>query len=380
MKRLRLPRLRVSVFAICLATLGWAAGCATPGPMVDPYFASRSYTPARVALMPPDVFVVYDEVGDNDPRKSQALSLAISNHVGGLLAAGLARRGYQVNTSPSWDGIRNPDGSYALTGQDLGWMANSILQFSGSPVGGGSGTMPAPAFVAPEVAQRVGAAAQSDAVLYMNLKGVAVSPGKKTAEVLGVVFFVVIIAAIVLLIVAEGKSGNTGHAGSPVAHGGSPHPVRSSGWHGPGAGAAPASGWHGPAAGAAPGATTAIAPAPVSRGYGHYPRGGGPVYAGPQVGIGIGVVVPIDSPQYTHEGAVADQDDSFAGDQAYVSMTLVSTYDGRVLWHTRQSIDVALDKPQDVQRMVDRLIETIPPSLSQPAPAAPAASAASAAP
>src|SRR4051812_16709913 len=102
MKRLRLPHLRVSAFSICLATLAWAAGCATPGPMVDPYFASRSYTPARVALMPPDVFVVYDEVGDNDPRKSQALSLAISNHVGGLLASGLVRRGYQVNTAPSW--------------------------------------------------------------------------------------------------------------------------------------------------------------------------------------------------------------------------------------------------------------------------------------
>jgi hypothetical protein len=353
MKRLRLPHLRVSAFSICLATLAWAAGCATPGPMVDPYFASRSYTPARVALMPPDVFVVYDEVGDNDPRKSQALSLAISNHVGGLLASGLVRRGYQVNTAPSWDGIRNPDGTYALTGQDLGWMANSILQFSGSPAGGGSGTMPAPAFVAPEVAQRVGAAAQSDAVLYMNVKGVAVSPGKKTAEVFGVVFFVVIIA---------GKNGGGSHAHGPVASsGGGARSVRSSGWHGPAAGTTPRS-------------TTAIAAPPVSRGYGNYPRGGGPVYAGPQVGLGIGVVVPLDGPQYTHEGAVADQDESFAGDQAYVSMTLVSTYDGRVLWHTRQSIDVALDKPQDVQRMVDRLIDAIPPSLSRAAPApAPAA-------
>jgi hypothetical protein len=36
-----------------------------------------------------------------------------------------------------------------------------------------------------------------------------------------------------------------------------------------------------------------------------------------------------------------------------------------VLWHTRQSIDVALDEPHDVQRMIDSLVDTIPPSLSQ---------------
>jgi len=43
-----------------------------------------------------------------------------------------------------------------------------------------------------------------------------------------------------------------------------------------------------------------------------------------------------------------------------------------VLWHARQSIDVALDRPADVQRMIERLVATIPPSLSQgPAPPAP---------
>jgi len=90
------------------------------------------------------------------------------------------------------------------------------------------------------------------------------------------------------------------------------------------------------------------------------------------VGIGIGVVVPLDGPAHTHEGSVAEDDEFFAGDQAYVSATLVSTYDGRVLWHARQSIDVALDRPADVQRMIERLVATIPPSLSQgPAPPAP---------
>jgi hypothetical protein len=362
MKRLRLPRLRISVLAVSLAMLGWAVGCAAPQPMIDPYFAARSYTPARIALMPTDVFVVYDQFGDNDPQQSQMLGQQVGAHVTGALAAGLQRRGYQVTTAAGWDGLRTPDGAYAISGQDMSWMANSILQFSSSPAGGGTGTMQAPAFIAPEVAGRLGAATQSDSVLYLNLKGVAVSPGKRAAEVVGVVFFVVIVAAIVLLIVAQSKSGGHSHGAGPESwRGGSGRSVRSTGWRGPAS--------SGPTA--QPTAARALAPAP--RGYGAVPPGGGPVYAGPRVGVGVGVVVPLNGPQYTHEGAVAEDDEYFAGDQAYVSATLVSTYDGRVLWHARQSIDVSLDRPDDVQKMVDRLVDSIPPSLSQGAPPAPPA-------
>ena len=357
MKRLHLPRLRGSFLAVTLATLGWAAGCATPQPQIDPYFAARTYTPARIALMPADIFVVYDQYGDNDPQKSQALSQQVGAHLSGGMAAGLQRRGYQVTTAIGWDGVRNPDGSYAVGGQELGGLANAILQFSASPAGGGEGKMPAPAFIAPELASRVGAATQSDSVLYLNVKGVAVSPGKRAAEVVGVVFFVVIVAAIILLIVAESKSGGRSSGTGPVASsGGGGRSVRSNGWRAPTAG------------GASGGATTAaVSPAP--RGYGYAPAGRGPVYGGPHVGVGIGIVVPLNGPVHTHEGSVAEDDEYFAGDQAYLSATLVSTYDGRVLWHARQSIDVALDKPDDVQRMIDRLVDSIPPSLSQgPAP------------
>jgi hypothetical protein len=362
MKRLRLPQLRISFLAVSLAMLGWAVGCAAPHPMIDPYFAARTYTPARIALMPADVFVVYDQFGDNDPQRSQMLGQQVGAHVTGALAAGLQRRGYQVASAPGWDGLRSPDGTVAISGQEMGGMANSILQFSSSPAGGGEGTMQAPAFVAPELATRLGAATQSDSILYVNMKGVAVSPGKRAAEVVGVVFFVVIVAAIVLLIVAGSKGGHDGRSAGPVAStGGGSRSVRSTGWRGPAStGGAPQT------------ATTARAFSPAPRGYGAGPPGRGPVYGGPNVGIGIGVVVPLNGPQYTHEGAVAEDDEFFAGDQAYLSATLVSTYDGRVLWHTRQSIDVDLAHPADVQKMVDRLVQTIPPSLSQ-GPTAPAA-------
>jgi hypothetical protein len=220
--------------------------------------------------------------------------------------------------------------------------------------------MQAPAFIAPELANPPGAATQSDSVLYVNMKGVAVSPGKRAAEVVGVVFFVVIVAPIILLIVSESKSGG------PARH-------RSGGL-----------GRRRDALGALqrlarprplerPVGRHHRLASPPPRGYGYVPPGRGPVYSGPQVGIGIVSSCPSRGPAHTHEGAVAENDEYFAGDQAYLSATLVSTYDGRVLWHARQSIDVDLDKPADVQKMIDRLVESIPPSLSQgpaPAPAA----------
>ena len=75
--------------------------------------------------------------------------------------------------------------------------------------------MEAPAFVAPELARRVGWATQSDALLYVNMKGVAVSPGKRTAQVVGTVLFVVVIAAIVAMLVTQ--KGNQSAASSPTA-------------------------------------------------------------------------------------------------------------------------------------------------------------------
>ncbi len=51
----------------------------------------------------------------------------------------------------------------------------------------------------------------------------------------------------------------------------------------------------------------------------------------------------------------------FAGDELYVSMTLVSTSDGRVLWHARQELDLDADDPSDVDRMVQSFLTSLPP-------------------
>ena len=350
--------LRRSALALCLSAAAWAAGCATPGPMIEPAFAARTYTPLRIAVLQPDVFVVLDQVGDNDPVASAALGQAVTGQTVQAINQALRSRGYDVDLSARWDGIVAPDGSLLVNRDEMGWLANGILQFANSPEGGGAGPMSQPAFIAPEVAAHVGWATQSDALLYVNVKGVSVTAGKRTAEVLAVVFIVVIIAAIILAIAASGKNNGgsspgvgrgSGMRGQPVMRGSPPST---------GGARLPSSGFRG----TPPGGGGAIVP---PRGRGFVPsRGPGPgrVYGGggPHVGIGVGIIIPLDGPVYTHDGTVSHEDDTFAGDQLYVSMTLVAAQDGRVLWHQRQSLDLDAQDPRDIDRMVHAFVDTIP--------------------
>src|SRR5206468_9168298 len=109
-----------------------------------------------------------------------------------------------------WDGIVAQDGTVLMNRDELGWLANGILQFANGPAGGGQGAMAAPVAVAPELAARAGWATQSDALLYVNVKGVTTTPGKRAAGVLAAVFIVVIIAAIIAVLVASSKGGGNG--------------------------------------------------------------------------------------------------------------------------------------------------------------------------
>jgi hypothetical protein len=380
--------LRRSAPALLLSVFGWAAGCAiAPHPMVDPGYAARAYTPLRVAVLPPDVFVVVDQVGDNDPAQSAALGQQVSGELVRAVEQTLRARGYDVDLSASWDGIHAQDGSVLVGRDELGGLANGVLAFANSPAGAPDATLGTPQVIAPELAGRVGWATQSDAVLYVNVKGAVTTPGKRTASILAGVFFVAIVVAVVIALAASSKGGGNGggsgwHGGSG---GGAPRAgsvgraPAAGGWHGtpaPGAG----SGWHGTPATAGggwrgtPGGSTLAAPRPTpAAGPGSW-RGGGttptpvrgaPVYTGggPNVGIGVGVVVPLDGPVYTHDGTVDYDDPMFAGDELYVSMTLVSTYDGRVLWHARDNVDLEADHPEHIDQLVHAFLDTIPPAL-----------------
>lgn len=352
--------------AFLLAVLGWSAGCATgPRPLVDSGYAARAYTPGRIAVLPPDVFVVLDQVGDNDPVKSAALGQAVSAETMRAIDRSLRSRGYDVNLLPRWDGVYGPDGTPVPGGEALEGLARSITSFASSPDGAREGAIGIPPRVAPELAAQVGAATQADAVLYVNVKGVVTTPGRQTATILTAVFIVVIVAAIVIVLASQrggggGHGGGSGgsHAGSGAGGWRAAPPVggsslRPSGWHGVGA----------PAASAPRATALAARPAGGWRG-GRPPLGGprgGPVYFGG--GLNLFLVVPLDEPVYTHDGSIAYDDPVFPGDELYVSMTLVSTYDGRVLWHARDALDLEANNPAHVDRMVQDFMDTLPPAL-----------------
>ena len=368
-EKVRLAWLRGSAPALALAAAGWA-GCATaPQPMVDPGFAARAYAPARIAVLPPDVFVVVDQVGDNDPWQSAALGQAVSAETAHAAEQALRARGYDVDLSSRWDGIAARDGSLLVTRDELGALANGVVSFANSRAGGGAGPMAGPLLVAPELAAKVGWATQSDALLYVNVKGAVTTPGKRAASIVAGVFIVFVVVAIVVAIAASHQGGGNG-LGSPNFGGGSHGAVTRAapvggGWRG-GAPGMPGGGWRGTPPGAG---TVAVPPSGVGavgwRGAGRPVAApiGAPVYrGGPGVGIGVGVVIPLDGPVCTHEGGVDYDDPVFAGDELYVSMTLVSTYDGRVLWHAREELDLEADHPADIDAMVRAFLDGLPPA------------------
>ena len=361
---MKLARLRVCGVAVAFSFCAWAAGCGTPRPMIEPVFAARTYTPARIALLPPAVFMVYDEVGDNDPQKSGQLGQAVTQQTMAALADALRQRGYDVNLQARWDGVYDGSGQLLVGGSDLAWLANSIVQFANSEVGGCEGPMQSPNFVAPELARRVGWATQSDALLYVNMKGVAVSSGKRTAQVVGTVLFLVVIAVIIAALIAQSRGGGKG-GDLPAGSSGGGRAVPRGGGGSWASGGAAAGGGAAAAAGAGAPTRAMVAPAPVGRGSWTGARGGGRTYrSSPQVHVGLGLMIPLDSPEHTHDGQVADEDGLYDGDEIHLSMTLVSAHDGRVLWHIRDSVDVEPDNPHDVDAFVRRYVGLIPPSLA----------------
>ena len=153
--------------------------------------------------------MVVDQAGENDPVRSAALGQAVTVQTVRAVEQALRARGYDVDLSARWDGIVGSDGSVLVNRDELGWLANGVLQFGNSRA---SGQIPvaAPGYVAPELAAKVGWATQSDALLYVNVKGVATTGGKRAESVLAGVFIVFIILAVVLVIAANSKGGGGG--------------------------------------------------------------------------------------------------------------------------------------------------------------------------
>jgi hypothetical protein len=341
---------------VALAVAAWSAGCAiTPKPVIEPAFAARTSTPIRIALLPPDVFTILDQLGDNDPARSEALRRQVFDEVVRFSSEAFRQRGYELDLSARWDGIVGGDGQLLVGQDELSSMADAILSFVNSPAGGQKQPWQVPQVVAPELAAKIGWATQSDTLLYVNLKGVTTSDGKRAAVILGAVF----IALLVVLIVLASTKSSGGGGGVPVGRPGGVGHVAA----GPALRAGPRIGGPmavGPARGG--GGPVRVGPPPVGRGP-RWSGGGGPsrVYGGgPHVGVGVGVFIPLEGPTYTHEGQVTHEDGVFGDDEVYLSMTLVNAADGRVIWHLRDDFDLDADDPADIETLVRRVVETVP--------------------
>ena len=144
--------------------------------MIEPAFAARSYTPVanRACCRPTCSWCSINSATTirwrrrrwarrcrrrPSPRSTRGCAAAATTSI--------CRRAGTASSRPTgrcW--------STATT--SAGWRP-AITQFASSPEGGGGGPMTQPAFVAPELAARVGWATQSDALLYVNVKGVTVT-------------------------------------------------------------------------------------------------------------------------------------------------------------------------------------------------------------
>lgn len=351
-----LTLLRRSAFAVALGVAAWTGGCASgPRPAIEPAFAARTYTPIRIALLPPDVFMVVDQVGDNDPVKSEALRQQVIGQLVQMSTEAFRRRGYELDLSARWDGIIGRDGTPLVTSDELASMADAILQFANSPAGGQPGSLGVPQIIAPELAAKIGWATQADSLLYVNLKGVTTTNGKRAAAILGAVFIALII---VLVVLAATTNHGGGGGGNPVPH----SPGRAVA--GPTMRGSPSAGGAMAAVPGRAGGGMAVARGPVPVGRGSHFVGGGPrpryYGGGPRVDVGVGIFIPLDGPAYTHEGQVTHEDGWFGDDQLYLSMTLVNASDGRVLWQLRDDFDLDADDPKDIQKLVNSVVGTIP--------------------
>ena len=197
------------------------------------------------------------------------------------------------------------------------------------------------------------------------------TPGKQAASVIAALLIVFIIVAVVLIATSnKGGSGNN----SP-GFGGRPQPIARA----PGGG-----GWGGSPTSLPRPVTAAPLPRPL-------PAAGAGGWRGRSSGAGAVRCAglrwgrPPGGLGYRRDRAAQRADLHPRGERrvrgsavraatrSTSPMTMVSTYDGRVLWHVRDHIDLEADRPQDVERLVHTFLDTLPPALpaatAAPAPA-----------
>ena len=147
-------------------------------------YAARAYTPGRVAVLPPDVFVVVDQVGDNDPAQAAALGQQVSGEMVPPRRRRCCARVATTSICPrAGTGSPGPDGNGA--GQRARISAASRTACSRSrtaPTAANEGALARRAWSRPSSRRASAAATQSDARPVRERQGRGRHAGQANGE------------------------------------------------------------------------------------------------------------------------------------------------------------------------------------------------------
>jgi hypothetical protein len=320
--------------------LGWMAalsvGCGRPWPTVhgaaSPALATGLVQ--TVDILPLDVGLMShrDDEGAVDELVASFDPTAV-----GAIEAGLARRGYVVRSVVAWDGrFEGPDGRPARAYEpDEVAATNAALAVYGGRraiVRGVHGIELPPA----ELPVRLGAATGADATLYVGgtaFEGKDQNVGRNVALVVFAVVFIVVVVAV--LAATKGKGGGGGGKGG-------------------GGGLARAA--H--ATGNAAVRTTRAISRPL-RGFGRgmmrLSRDFGRGLADAHIEVHTGGQ-PMGGGHVMSDAPPKPRGRSFT----IIEMTLVDNQTGAVLWHARQSFPANPKQPEQVAKVMRRMLDALP--------------------
>ncbi|HWM87833.1 MAG TPA: hypothetical protein VNO33_18390 [Kofleriaceae bacterium] len=303
--------------------------------MADPQFAGRHSTVETVDVLPVDLQVWTMPGHRRDP---EALLRELEPEIGGMLAAQLARRGYQVVAQLDRSGrYTAPDGVVrsAMPQDDLARTSYALSSYgrAQSELDG--------QLLVPFLPARLGAATGSDATLYVGGWAFAGKErgSSKAAKVVKTILIVGLIAVVVVAVIAGIKGdGGPGKAVGKVAEG----------------------------AGRVAVGTARVAGRVVgglARTTGHVAHA---VLREPELFHLTVETIDAFARTGTHVEVYSARPDYYAegprdGRSAMMlEMTLIDNRTGRALWHARQRFPASPVRAQEVERAVTRLMSSLP--------------------
>ena len=320
-----LSRMRRSPSSVLLAALAvglLASGCAGTESILMQDRALGSLEIGRVDLLPVDFYLHIDDVEATDETARDRLNQEVSESIEGWTRRFLSESGYLLGNRITWAGTSGARGF--VPGRVIEDMALDLLDFINDeepPEGLGDHAR----FVATDALEQLVAATSSDAVLYVNGKASVESEAKRTRKMIIAVCCFIISAAFLYLIFKQSKgSGSSGR--STALRPGSPRGGR-----------------HRPAR---------------MRAAARRPR-----FYGPNLHVGFYTPIFIHSDRRRPHGGYQveeESDDELQGDRLWLSFTLVSSKDGRVLWHSRQVVNLDATDHTVIEELMAEMMQSFP--------------------